>query len=277
MKHKLVILLCWLWVSCLSGHAQALPEHEPVPGGIAVIPLNPDFKQLTFRQQPVMIVNENGQSYAVVGIPLSTGPGRHKLQQPDGNTITFQVAPKEYAVQRLTITNKRKVNPYQEDMDRINREREEMNSAFKRFEAQASPTTSFRLPVEGPVSSPFGLKRILNDQPRSPHSGLDIAADEGKPIKAPAPGKVSATGDYFFNGKTVIVDHGQGLITMYCHMSRMDVEPGDVVAAGDVLGAIGQTGRVTGPHLHWSVSLNNARVNPNLFLSNEQTPGSRAP
>ncbi|MEX2489652.1 MAG: peptidoglycan DD-metalloendopeptidase family protein, partial [Pseudomonadales bacterium] len=267
MKHKTIILICWLSVSCLSGNAQALPKHEPVPGGIAVIPLDADSKQVTFRERPVMIVNEGGQPYAVVGLPLSTDPGRHELRHSDGSKITFQVKPKEYAVQRLTIENKRKVNPYKKDMDRINRERKEMNSAFTRFEAQASPTTSFRLPIEGPVSSPFGLKRILNDQPRSPHSGLDIAADEGKPIKAPAPGTVSVTGDYFFNGKTVILDHGQGLITMYCHMSRMDVETGDIVAAGDILGAIGQTGRVTGPHLHWSVSLNNARVNPNLFLS----------
>ena len=98
------------------------------------------------------------------------------------------------------------------------------------------------------------------------HEWFDIAAAEGVPIAAPAAGKVVATGNYFFNGNTILLDHGQGLITMYCHMSRIDVSLGDVVAEETVLGAVGQTGRVTGPHLHWSVSLNNARVDPNLFL-----------
>lgn len=256
-------------VLLFSAHAIALPDHEPVPGGVAVIPIdNRDTQNLTFDGRRVMVVNEDGQHYAIVGLPLSITPGQHTLEHTEGN-LAFTVKPKDYEVQRLTIKNKRKVNPYKEDMERIQRESREMNAAFTQFQTSITPTTDFELPVEGPVSSPFGLKRILNDQPRSPHSGLDIAADEGKPIQAPAPGKVTATGDYFFNGNTVIIDHGQGLITMYCHMSRTDVKIGDRVETGQVLGAVGQTGRVTGPHLHWSVSLNNARVDPNLFLTSE--------
>jgi murein DD-endopeptidase MepM/ murein hydrolase activator NlpD len=122
------------------------------------------------------------------------------------------------------------------------------------------------LPVTAPVSSPFGLRRFFNEQPRKPHSGLDLAAAEGTPISAPASGKITDTGDFFFNGNTVFIDHGQGLVTMYCHLSKIDVEPGQTVNTGDIIGAVGKTGRVTGAHLHWSVSLNNTRIDPTLFL-----------
>ncbi|MFP6805703.1 MAG: peptidoglycan DD-metalloendopeptidase family protein [Pseudomonadales bacterium] len=261
---RIILPLCLLWSVSSTG----LPKNQPVPGGIAVIPIAKG-ETVTYKNRSIMVLEENGESYAIVGIPLSGKAGEHHIETSTGSK-TFQVEAMNYKTQRLTIENKRKVNPLGRDMDRIGRERQEMNSAFLNFDREMVVQTDFNLPAIGPISSPFGLRRILNDQPRNPHSGVDIAAGAGDPIVAPAPGKVVATGDYFFNGNTVLLDHGQGLITMYCHMSRIDVEVGDMVKASELLGAVGQTGRVTGPHLHWSVSLNNARVDPNLFM--EQPP-----
>ncbi|MBT3564445.1 MAG: peptidoglycan DD-metalloendopeptidase family protein [Gammaproteobacteria bacterium] len=261
-----------------SAQLFALPQHNPVPGGIAVIPVPLSTSTVLFENRQVMLLSSQKGKYAVVGISLKTRPGDYPLElthktasdtDEHQSMLSFQVGAKEYRVQRLTIENKRKVNPYKEDMDRIIRERNEMNKAFKSFENLAQPAVDFVLPAEGPISSPFGLKRILNDQPRNPHSGLDIAAPTGTPIHAPAAGRVTAVGNYFFNGNTVLLDHGQGLISMYCHMSETTVAVGDALSPGDLIGKVGKTGRVTGPHLHWSVSLNNARVDPNLFISEQ--------
>ena len=252
--------------------ADALPEHSPVPGGVAVVPLPAAATGApTYRKRRVMVARFGDERFAIVGIPLSAKTGAHTLHL-GSESVSFPVQDKAYREQRLTIKNRRQVNPLPEDLERIRRDRSEMDSAFRHF-AAGPAVTEFSLPAEGPISSPFGLKRFLNDQPRSPHSGLDIAAPEGAPIAAPAPGRVTAVGDYFFNGKTVLVDHGQGLVTMYCHMSATTVAVGDQVQEGDLLGRIGQTGRVTGAHLHWSVSLNDVRVDPNLFLrSNNAAP-----
>lgn len=247
-----------------------LPEHDPVPGGIALVPVNSDTNAL-FDGRRVMISESEGSYVAVVGIPLSHSPGAFYLDTAEGK-VQFKVKEKQYEEQRLTIQNKRKVNPYAQDMERITRERAEMDTAFNHFRPVKRPDTDFDLPTEGIVSSSFGLRRILNDQPRSPHSGLDIAASEGTRIRSPAAGIIVATGDYFFNGNTVLIDHGQGLITMYCHMSSIRVEVGQAVNKGQYIGDVGMTGRVTGAHLHWGVSLNNARVNPGLFLNQASTP-----
>ncbi|MGY8890820.1 MAG: peptidoglycan DD-metalloendopeptidase family protein [Pseudomonadales bacterium] len=253
-----------------SQNSVALPQHSPVPGGVAVIKIDKGAKDVTYNKRQVMMIEANDQSYAIVGIALSASAGSHTLHV-DGEQQSFDVEPKSYKEQRLTITNKRQVNPYEKDLDRIAAERKEMNAVFRSFartpKQTAASRADFALPVKGPISSPFGLKRFFNDQPRNPHSGLDIAADSGVAISAAAQGRVAATGHYFFNGNTVLIDHGQGLITMYCHMSEIDVAVGDELKAGDKIGAVGMTGRVTGPHLHWSVSLNNSRVDPNLFLS----------
>jgi len=265
-----LLFICWL---LLNSDAYAAPGHSPVPGGIAVIPITTEADAIPvarFNGRRVMVMKEDGQWVAVVGIPLKTTPGSNKIALQDGREISFEVETKEYESQHITIKNKRQVNPLKQDMERITRESKEMGAAFTEFDTQFSPVSRFVLPADGPFSSPFGLRRFFNGQPRNPHSGLDIASPAGADIIAAAPGKVTATGNYFFNGNTVLIDHGHGLITMYCHMSKIDIATGEMIETGQKIGEVGSTGRVTGPHLHWSVSLNNTRIDPTLFLETEE-------
>jgi murein DD-endopeptidase MepM/ murein hydrolase activator NlpD len=263
-------LLLWMGMALAWADSPPLPHTAPVPGGVALV----DVGQVSltppivhYGKKRVMVLANQDRWQAVVGIPLSTEPGEYQLTL-DGQKepIAFQVAAKEYAEQHITIKDKRKVNPTALDMKRITRERGRINKALGQWRAQAGVQTRFIPPVMGPLSSPFGLRRFFNEQPRKPHSGIDIAAPSGATIRAPAAGRIIETGDFFFNGNSVFIDHGQGLITMYCHMSRIDVKPGQQVAQGEAIGAVGQTGRVTGPHLHWGVSLNDARIDPTLFF-----------
>jgi murein DD-endopeptidase MepM/ murein hydrolase activator NlpD len=248
------------------------PPAAPVPGGIAVVCVGraPDpAPRVVFDGQRVLVARVNDGWQAVVGLPLALKPGAYELAVQDGDSaraVRFDVGAHDYDTQRLTIANRRQVEPGPKDLLRIEREQESINRAFSTWSDSAPDELVFRLPATGRVSGSFGSRRFINDQPRRPHSGLDIAAPAGTPIAAPAAGSVIETGDYFFYGLTVILDHGHGMVTMYNHLSRIDVAKGARVARGETIGAIGRTGRVTGPHLHWSLSLNNARVDPALFL-----------
>jgi len=268
LKLRLVSIV-WLLLS-LTPAVWAEIQPSPVPGGIARIPLPNDVDAARFNGSRVLVTIEKGQSIAWVGLPLSTPPSIQQIDTTAG-PLRFEVQDKRYETEHLTITNDRKVNPLPMDYDRIQSERREMDQVFLSF-TDALPSLTWQAPLAGRYSSSFGKRRVLNGNPRSPHSGLDIAAPEGTPIQSVSNGLVAAVGDYFFNGQTVMVDHGQGLISMYCHLSAISVELGESITAGTVIGAVGQTGRVTGPHLHLSVSLNNARVDPLLFFSASQDP-----
>ncbi len=267
MRRILPLVFCLIPVL-----AQALPRAEPVPGGVAVIALGPSSQppRARYNGSRVLISPNQGQWYAIVGLSLEAKPGQHRLEVERSNSpriqLAFTVTDKVYDTQRLTIKDKRKVEPNTADLQRIAKETARIGKALTHFSEQPSVVTDFLQPTTGVRSSSFGSRRILNNQPRKPHSGMDIAAAEGTPIVTAAAGVVSDSGDFFVNGNTVFIDHGQGLITMYCHLSRIDVRPGDQLKAGDRIGAVGMTGRVTGAHLHWGVSLNNARVDPALFL-----------
>jgi murein DD-endopeptidase MepM/ murein hydrolase activator NlpD len=246
----------------LSTSATAI-EDSRVPGGVAIIPIEADARP-TFNGKPVLTINDNGQHVAVVGLALSLEPGNYALQNK-GKQIPFQVKPKKYLEQRIYLENKRHVTPNTLDLDRIKSESQKQRGALDAFDGTLD-TIRMILPVEGPISGPFGKRRFFNDQPRRPHSGTDIAAPTGTPIKAAAQGRISLIGDFFFNGRLVVIDHGEGLKTMYNHMDRIDVTEGQVVAQGEVIGTVGATGRVTGAHLHLGVILNGVSVDPALFV-----------
>jgi len=271
---KKLYLPLFILLLTLSGIAHSLPKHSPIPGGVAIIALDKSDEHarpvVTYNKRTVMVLRDNKEWVAVIGIGLTAKTGRHSIKIKSSGEIPytkhFTVKPKKYKTQHLSIKNKRKVNPNAQDLERIYADRKEIIGALKRWSDNDTVKVEFILPVKGPFTSPFGLRRFFNNQPRKPHSGLDIAAAEGTPLVAPADGIVIETGDYFFNGNSVMIDHGQGLITMYSHMHEINVKTGQKLKQGEKFGTVGQTGRVTGAHLHWTVSLNNQRVNPKLFL-----------
>jgi murein DD-endopeptidase MepM/ murein hydrolase activator NlpD len=255
--------------------ARVLPADSRVPGGIAVLDLGSGDEPpgiVRFGKYRAPVVRDGTSWKALVGIPLATAPGEQVARVvgagPDGTerTIAFDVQPKAYAEQRLTV-EPRKVDPLPEDMQRIEAESARSERALATFSEDLELASwQWTAPVPGKRSSSFGLRRVFNGQSRNPHSGMDIAAPTGTPIESPAAGRVVDAGDFFFNGNTVFLDHGQGVLTMYCHLQRIDAKPGDMVAARQVIGTVGATGRVTGPHLHWGVAVNRALVDPELFL-----------
>lgn len=249
------------------------PRVSGVPGGVVTFKVQGPADHppsAAFDGRPVMVVRQQDLWLAILGIGLSIEPGEYHLDvtQPGGGAqkLPFTVKPKTYSVQQLKVAPGQ-VNLSPENETRVAREQEKVRAALDGFSPAAPATLRLEQPVPGRRSSSFGLRRMFNGESRNPHSGMDIAAPTGTPIKAPLAGRVVDVGTYFFNGNNVVIDHGQGLLTMYCHLSKIRVEVGQQLKRGDVLGDVGATGRVTGPHLHWGVSLNGAMVDPALFLA----------
>lgn len=267
-----------LLLSSLSVHAQGYITRildARVPGGVAVIALGdsenlPEAPRALYEDHPLMVLlDSDGVWIAVVGLDLKVQPGQHFITVLDGNDkreLSFSIEHKDYEAQHIRLKNQKHVTPDPDQVKRYEREYQEQMNAYRSFRAVMPSNIGLDKPVEGRLSSPFGLRRFFNGEERNPHSGLDFAVPLGTPVKAPADGVVTIVADYFFNGKTVFIDHGMGLVTMYCHLSGFDVSVGDVVKRGQVIARVGATGRATGPHLHWNVSLNNARVDPALFI-----------
>jgi murein DD-endopeptidase MepM/ murein hydrolase activator NlpD len=278
-RKALALLLC----GALSSIAGAQPvATNPVPGGVVALELGPAPQRpaVTYGKVPALVVGDSSGWRAVVGLALSTAVGPASVEVLDpasgkARRISFEVRPAAYAEQHLKVAPGQ-VDLSKTDLARYERERAHQADITAKFSDLVPDTLRMRPPVAGPRSSSFGLRRIFNGQARNPHSGMDIAAPVGTPVVAPIAGQVIDVGDYFFNGKTVWLDHGSGLLTMVCHLSAVRVKVGESLQAGELLGEVGATGRVTGPHLHWSVSLNRAMVDPALFLGADDATAPEA-
>lgn len=273
--YRLLLLICAFFLSGLA-HAEGYFSrtlHRPVQGGVAVVALgnSPQAPAVLYDKERVLVVRDSDQQWvAIVGIGLKTASGTQTLNVTDAKdkrALVFNVGYKAYKEQRITLKNKSHVNPDPEQTKRFEREFTAQTKAYGQFRDASPSNLMLDRPVNGRLSSPFGLRRFFNGEERNAHSGLDFAVPAGTAVKAPADGVVTIVDDYFFNGKTIFLDHGQGLITMYCHLSAFDVKVGQVVKRGQVIGRVGATGRATGPHLHWNVSLNNNRVDPAIFIN----------
>ena len=250
------------------------PNALQVPGGVARLSLGPAAARPVAHagEVPLLVLGDVIEWTALVGIALSAAPGRASItvkstEDTAPRQVGYTVTPKRYTEQRLKVAPGT-VDLSPENEARYERERAHQAVVMATFSEPLPQAGALRLrvPVPGRRSSSFGLRRVFNGQARNPHSGMDIAASTGTAIVAPLPGRVIDTGDYFFNGNTVWLDHGGGLLSMYCHLNDIGVATGDVLKTGERLGTVGATGRVTGPHLHWGVMLNRAMVDPALFL-----------
>ena len=279
MSNKSALLFLSLMLPAL---AQAYPEKALVPGGIALLGL-PDYKEgteVTFDNKQIAIFPYKDMWVAMAGIPLDAKPGDYEFSIKHSNGLTLNskvhVKAKKYEEQHLIIKDKRKVTPNEEDMARISKEGIRKQKA-KMLRTESIPKVDFIWPAEGRISSVFGLRRFFNEQERKPHNGLDIAAATGTPVKATADGTVIDTGDFFFSGNMVFIDHGQGIISLYAHMNNIDVKPGDTVKQGRIIGTVGSTGRATGPHLHFAVFANKTLIDPIYMLPKRPELAAKKP
>ena len=274
-RNFLHLLIAAPALSAMSGRARAdgLPRAASVPGGVAVVNLGPESSPplVHFNGERVLVAGDASGWYAVVGIPLDAKVGAAlpltvERAEHEPETIVLEIGRKRYATQHLSV-KPAQVELSPADLARHEQERAHLRSVLRTFSESAPDSLLLLQPCEGPRSDSFGKRRFFNRQPRSPHSGLDIAAPDGTPVAAAGTGNVLDIGDYFFSGQTLILDHGRGFLTLYAHLSAIDANTGDRVPAGIRIGSVGATGRVTGPHLHFSVYLNAAAVDPELFIS----------
>ncbi len=268
MKSSLIFLLLALELS-----GTVVPENSPFPGGVIVEKIESPVKPEAYygkRRLMVLPASEENSYFIVAGISLNQKretPFKVTIKEGEREAFhSFYLEDKAYKKQYITMKNTRKVSPLKQDMARIKEESSRSHRALALFTPQKFQSLSMVKPVDVNISDDYGKRRFFNNKPRRPHSGVDMAAPTGTTIVAPLAGKIVEMGEFFFNGNVIFIDHGLGLVSMYCHMDKFTVKKGEIVKKGEKIGEVGATGRVTGPHLHWGVSLNGAMVDPRLFF-----------
>ncbi len=236
---------------------------RPASGG--AVPDEVVFLDQTYRP---IVAGDSGDIFFLLAVDLDTEPGNYEMlvRLPSGaeRRVPLAVVPREYAEEHLTL-DKAMVTPPEEVLERIAAERKAAAAVYRTSGEKPLWAPPFRRPVDGSPSGNFGRRRILNGLPKSPHSGEDYSAPRGADVRAAASGRVRMARDLYYSGKTLLIDHGAGLVSQYFHLDEMKVREGDAVERGQVVGAVGSTGRVTGPHLHFGIRLYGQRVNPSLL------------
>jgi len=273
MKRILVAAFFFLFSCALSAHAVSVSIPEQVGQG------EPFWVEISSQLEPRGItivwmdrkvdypVDLPGKQMILLGAGLDHRgdyPLDISFELPGGvlkKSTQVSIVEKKYPVQHLSLPA-HMVAPPAEVTERIAREREKTLAALNALETRRYWTGEFIRPVPGEVSSPFGVRRFLNDEPRAPHRGVDLRGPAGTPVKALDTGRVTLTGDFYYGGKTVIIDHGLGFQTVYMHLSETKVSPGEFVSRGDLVGLVGMTGRATGPHLHLGAYILGEAVDP---------------
>lgn len=247
------------------------PINSPYPGGV----LSAEITNRKFNENEE-IITEGLKSFickysfnnyrVFVPIPLDFKKTRIEIKQGNNLLNSIEVLKKNYRESRITISNEEYVSPSKDLLPRIREEYELSQKAKNTVSALKIKNWEMTIPVQGLMSSEFGVRRFINNEPRNRHSGMDIAAPEGTEVITPLSGEVIIASNFFYKGNVIYVNHGAGLVSSYSHLSKLEVKKGDKIKTGDIIGLVGQTGRVTGPHLHWEVYLMGVPINPEVFL-----------
>lgn len=267
------------WISP-SGLAVEVLYRAFQPGDVFILSIEEAASvmdaQIRFLGKKYQLVNDPNRSQlmALIGLDLGLKPGEYPIKvyiQDSAGQWEFLerkilISPREFPERRLWVKEEY-VTPPLEVMERIRRESELLQSLYQRFTPAWLGEEAFIIPTEGNIFDNFGERRIYNNKPRSSHGGVDVSAPSGTPVRASNSGEVVLASDLYFSGKTVIIDHGLGLFSLYCHFSKIRVKRGQAVKRGEVIGEVGTTGRVTGPHLHWGMKILGNRIDPFSLLS----------
>ena len=274
MKIKLVLLGIFFLSSCttfkINYPACVFPDHSPFPGGVInkIIKISSTEISYVKTEQKNIYLCQVDEDHWKVLVPISLSSEiKPIIISNQGKTLLIVlILDKEYRESKITIDNMDLVSPPAEYLPRIKKEAELGKAALNIVSNRYHSILKMSLPVEGLKSSEFGVRRFINNEPRNRHTGLDIAAKVGTEIISPLSGKVLLVGDFYYRGKTVFLDHGGGIISTYSHLSKISVQEGQLIKKNEIIGKVGQSGRVTGPHLHWQIVLSGIPVDPELFL-----------